>query len=288
MQITKLSTQSVLPLTCSRSGTCCFGKEVMLNPWELLSFSREKKITPIEFRDLYCDFGGIRLTFNGKEDKKGQKSCSQYIDDFGCSVHSGRPLACRLYPLGRQIQSNKAHYIFEGKQFPCLTDCNEVLELPKLSVGDYIKGQGASLFETAQDEYLIIMQNISNIAFELLLDSGLAASGDQKTLASWREMGNELPNVLSKRIGNEWIDCLMVPEIIDDLDNPVLFAKQHNNLILLKAQEQFGSIQTIPELQEASTLLMGLALYLSRAIGADTKGISELWIETAKSYGAKE
>ena len=129
MQTTKLSTQSILPLTCSRSGTCCFGKEVMLNPWELLSFSREKKITPIEFRDLYCDFGGIRLTFNGKEDKKGQKSCSQYINNFGCSVHSGRPLACRLYPLGRQIQSNKAHYIFEGKQFPCLTDCNEVLEL---------------------------------------------------------------------------------------------------------------------------------------------------------------
>lgn len=288
MQTTKLSNQSILPLTCSRTGTCCFGKEVMLNPWELFRFSREKKITPREFRDLYCDFGGIRLTFDGKEDKKGQKSCSQYIDNFGCSVHSGRPLACRLYPLGRKIQSNKAHYIFEGKQFPCLIDCKEVLELPKLSVGEYIKGQGATPFEKAQDEYLIIMQNISNIAFELLLDSGLAASGDKKTLASWREMGNELPNILSKRIGKEWIDCLMVPEIIDNLDNPILFAQQHNSLLLLKAQEQFGSIQTITELQEASTLLMGLALYLSRAIGADTKGISELWIETAKSYGAKE
>ena len=288
MQTTKLSTQSILPLTCSRSGTCCFGKAVMLNPWELLSFSKEKKVTPREFRDLYCDFGGIRLTFDGKEDKKGQKACSQYIENKGCSVHLGRPLACRLYPLGRQIQFDEAHYIYEGNQFPCLTDCAEVLELPKLSVGEYLKGQGANPFEKAQDEYLKVMQNIADIAFELLLDSGLAASGDIKTLAIWREMGNENPDALAQRIGKEWIDCLMIPEITDVIDNPILFAQKHNDLLLLKAQEQFGNIQTLEELHEASVLIMGVALHLSRGLGADTKGISELWIETAKNNGAKE
>ena len=262
----------------------------MLNPWELLSFSKEKKITPREFRDLYCDFGGIRLTFNGKEDKKGQKACSQYIENKGCSVHLGRPLACRLYPLGRQIQFDEAHYIYEGNQFPCLTDCAEVLELPKLSVGEYLKGQGANPFEKAQDEYLKMMQNIADIAFELLLDSGLAASGDTKTLAIWREMGNELPDNLAERIGKDWIDSLMVPEITDvtAIENPILFAQKHNDLLLLKAQEQFGSIQTLEELHEASVLIMGVALHLSRGLGADTKGISELWIETAKNNGAKE
>ena len=288
MHTTKLSTQSILPLTCSRSGTCCFGKAVMLNPWELLNISREKKITPREFRDLYCDFGGIRLIFDRKEDKKGQKACSQYIHNVGCSVHLGRPLACRLYPLGRQIQFDKAHYIFEGEKFPCLTDCAEVLELPKLSVGEYLKGQGANPFEKAQDEYLTVMQNIADIAFELLLDSGLAASGDQKTLAIWREMGNELPTILSERIGKEWIDYLMIPEITDVVDNPILFAQKHNKLLILKAQEQFGSLKTLQELHEASVLIMGVALHLSRGLGADTKGISELWIETAKSHGAKE
>jgi Fe-S-cluster containining protein len=288
MQTTKLSTQSILPLTCSRSGTCCFGKAVMLNPWELLSFSKEKKITQREFRDLYCDFGGIRLTFNGKEDKKGQKACSQYVDNVGCSVHFGRPLACRLYPLGRQIQFDKAHYIYEGNQFPCLTDCAEVLELPKLSVGEYLKGQGANPFEKAQDEYLKVMQNIADIAFELLLDAGLAASGDTKTLAIWREMGNETPDALAERIGKEWIDSLMIPEITEVIDNPILFAQKHNDLLLLKAQKQFGKIQTLEKLHEASVLIMGVALHLSRGLGADTKGISELWIETAKSHGAKE
>jgi Fe-S-cluster containining protein len=287
MQTTKLSAKSILPLTCSRSGTCCFGKAVMLNPWEVYCFSKEKKITPREFRDLYTNFGGIQLKFDGKSDKKGQQACSQYIDNFGCSVHMGRPLACRLYPLGRQIQFDKAHYIYEGKTFPCLTDCAEVLDLPKLSVGEYLKGQQADSFEKAQDEYLIIMQNIADIGFELLLDSGLSASGDTKTLAEWRKIGNELPETLAERIGKEWIDYLMIPEITEDIENPLAFTQKHNDFIQLKVQEKFGSIQTLQELHEASVLIIAVALHLSRGLGADTKGISEHWMEIAKSHGAK-
>jgi Fe-S-cluster containining protein len=260
----------------------------MLNPWELVNFSAEKKITPKEFRDLYTEFGGIRLLFNGNTDKKGQKACSQYIDNAGCSVHQGRPLACRLYPLGRQIQFNKAHYIYEGATFPCLTDCAEVLNLPKLSVGEYLKGQEAEPFEKAQDEYLIVMQNIADIAFELLLESGLAASGDTKTLKAWRTLGNDIPEILAKKIGNEWMDCLMIPNIIMKTENPVLFAKEHNDLILLKAQKQFGSLQTLQELHEAAVLMIAVALHLARGLGADTKEISEHWIETAKNHGTKE
>ena len=288
MQTTKLSNQSILPLTCSRSGTCCFGKTVMLNPWELLNLSKAKKISPREFRDQYCEFGGIRLRFNGQQDKKGQQACSQYVANFGCSVHLGRPLACRLFPLGRQIQNEKAHYIYQGDQFPCLTDCAEVLELPKLSVGDYIKGQAANEFEKAQDEYLKVMQNIADIAFELLLDSGLAESGDKKTLMHWREMGSESPEALAKRIGQEWIDCLMIPSIMDEIQNPIVFAQKHNDLLLLKAQDQFGALKTNQELHEGSVLMMGVALHLARGLGADQKSIAEHWIATAKNHGAQE
>ncbi|PCH74930.1 MAG: zinc/iron-chelating domain-containing protein [Flavobacteriaceae bacterium] len=288
MQVTKLNPQSILPLTCSRSGSCCFGKAVMLNPWEIVRFSKEKKMSSRAFRDLYCEFGGVKLRFDGKIDKKGQQACSQYIDNRGCSVHLGRPLACRLYPLGRQIQFNKAQYIYESNTFPCLKDCADVLELPKLSVGDYLKGQEAGQFEKAEDDYLNIMQNIADIGFELLLDSGLSASGDTKTLAVWRTIGNELPEVLAERIGKEWMDCLMIPTITDAEENPVIFAQKHNDLLLLKAQEKFGSIHTLQELHEASVLLIAVALHLARGLGANTKEISEHWIATAKSHGAME
>ena len=101
-------------------------------------------------------------------------------------------------------------------------------------------------------------------------------------------MGNELPEILEERIGSAWIDFLMIPEIKDNTEDPIAFAQQHNDLILSKVQEEFGALQTLEEVHKASVLIIGIALHLSRGLGADTKGISEHWIETAKSHGAKE
>ncbi|MBI9057224.1 MAG: YkgJ family cysteine cluster protein [Labilibaculum sp.] len=286
MQINKLTSQNILPLTCSRTGTCCQAKLVMLNPWELLNLAKEKKNTPKEFRDLYCEFGGIRLRFDGKLEGSEKPVCSQYVDNFGCSVHLGRPLACRLYPLGRQVQSNEVHYMYQGDQFPCLEQCPEVKELPHISVGDYLNGQITDQFEKAQDGYLELMQNVADIAFELLLDTGLAASGDKETLPLWRKMGDEDPEVLAERIGQEWMDCLMIPEISED--DSIAFVEKHNELLQLKIQEEFGNSQTKQELHKASVLVMALALHLARGLGANPKELAELWVDTAKSHGAQE
>ena len=288
MITTKLNIHDNLPLTCSRTGTCCHGKQVWLNPWELVCLAKEKKITSREFRDKYCEFGGIRLQFNGTLGWKKLPACSQYIDNFGCSVHLGRPLSCRLYPLGRQIQSEKVQYIYQGKEFPCLEGCPEVSQLPSLSVSEYLKGQITDNFEKAQDEYLLMMQNLADIAFMFLLDTDLAASHDTKTLSLWRIMGSELPEKLSERIGLEWIDYLMLPDISNDLQDPASFAYQHYDLLQLKIQEKFGSSQSLHELHEASALTMGIALHLARSIGANPQNLTEYWIEIAKNQGAHE
>lgn len=286
MQIHKLSPQNRLPLTCSRTGNCCFGKIIYLNPWEVFHLAKEKKNTPREFRDQCCDFGGIHLKFDGKVGYKEQQACSQYVDNFGCSVHLGRPLACRLYPLGRQIQSEEIHYMYQGDEFPCLEPCPELVDLPQLSVGEYLEGQKIDSFEKAQDAYLEVMQNLADMAFELLLDTGLAESGDKKTLALWRKMGCELPEELAERIGQEWIDCLMIPEISDN--DSIAFVTKHNELLQLKVQEKFGASQTHQELHEASVTIMGIALHLARGLGANPKELSELWIDIAKNNGAQE
>ncbi|MEI7503318.1 MAG: YkgJ family cysteine cluster protein [Paludibacter sp.] len=276
-----------MPLTCSRRGNCCQGNLVMLNPYELACLAREKHVTPREFRDLYTDFGGIRLRFDGQPGWKNKKACSQYIQDFGCSVHLGRPLACRLFPIGRQIQSDEVNYMFQGETFPCLDGCPEVLELEQLTVCEYLKGQQTQAYETAQNEYLQLMQNLADIAFELLLDSGLAASGDTETLPLWRILGSELPEVLAERIGPEWMNSLMIPEITVDTENPISFAVQHNDLLQMKVQEHFGTLQTSPELHYACCLIMGVALHLARGLGANPEILAEHWIATAKQHGAK-
>lgn len=287
MDITKLGLNDTLPLTCSRAGVCCHGNVVMLNPWEVYSLAKEKKMSPPAFRDGYCELGGAQLKFDGKPNLQGKKACNLYVDNFGCSVHVGRPLACRLYPIGRQIQNNSVQYMHQGTTFPCLTGCAEVLNLPKLTVGAYLLGQATEKFETAQDAYLELMQNIADMAFEFLLETGLAASGDKKTVALWRKMGKESPNDLIKQIGTEWMDYLFVPDVGMAIENPMEFVQIHSEFLQEKVHEKFGAATTLIKFREASVLLMGLALQLARGLGADPESLAQFWSDTANEHGAK-
>jgi uncharacterized protein len=100
-------------------------------------------------------------------------------------------------------------------------------------------------------------------------------------------MGSEPPQELTDRIGPDWLDCLMLPEIADNLEDPISFARKHNDLLQAKAQQQFGTIQTNQELHEASVLIMGVALHLARGIGANPETLVDHWVATARENGAK-
>ena len=288
MQNTILKLSDELPLTCSRAGNCCHGNKVFLNPWELACLAGEKKISASEFRNLYTEWCGVRLLFNGTVGYNGKQACGQYADGTGCGVHIARPLACRLFPLGRQIQNGETVYIHQGETFPCLEGCSEVLNLPYYSVTKYLIGQQTERWELAQNTYLELVQLLANIAFELLLDSGLAASGDKATLQQWRLMSNETPEQLAKRIGEKWLDLLTIPDLNPDILRPQLFCEQHIILLQEELQATFGNVQTMKELQEAAVLVMALALLLSVAVGAEQRSLISHWIDIAKSNGAQE
>ena len=260
---------------------------VWLNPWELACLAVEMGLTTRIFRDRYCDFGGIRLRFNGPSDKKGQAACSLYQQDRGCSVHAGRPLACRLFPLGRQRCGNELHYIHRGTLFPCLEDCPHVADLPRRSVTDYLAKQNITAGEAAQDAYLELMQDLADGAFALLVESPLAASGDHLTLRQWRELGTIEPAHLTQRLGSIWIDRLLLPEITDELCDPAAFCRRHHDILKEQVQTSFEGLADNTALREASGLMMGLALHLSRALGMDPTKLAEHWIKTAKGLGVR-
>lgn len=288
LQNTVLNLSDSLPLTCSRSGTCCHGNLVRLNPWELMRLAEAKGMSPEEFRNKHTRSAGTILYFNGKPNQTGKLSCGLYEEGKGCSVHPARPLACRLFPLGRQVQNGTAQYMHEGKEFPCLKECPEVLDLPKLTVEEYLAGQETNIFEQAQDAYLEIMQNLADISFELLLDTGLSESGDTETLTSWRKLGTMDPTALSRQISTEWLDLLMIPDVKGQSGDLVGFVKAHNELLNEQIQELSAGLTRFGSVREAAILMMALALLLAHAIGADAKGLSEHWIEIAKSHGAQE
>jgi hypothetical protein len=153
-------------------------------------------------------------------------------------------------------------------------------------VSPYIEAQAEKRFENAQDEYLELMQKLADSAFAFLLESGLAESGDRQTLRLWREMGREKPEQLQGRLGPQWIDLLMLPDLTDGLHDPVAFSRRHLDLLLLKAQESFGTLDNVIGFRKASELMMGLALHLGRGLGANPAQLAEHWIKTAKEHGA--
>lgn len=288
MNVTKLNLNESLPLTCSRKGTCCHGNQVLLNPWELARLAHEKNMSASEFRAAFCIQGGSVLHFNGQKDQRGKAACGLYTENFGCSVHSARPLACRLFPLGRQVQHEKAEYIFQGTTFPCLNGCSEVLDLPKITVADYLEGQETADFELAQDAYLEIMQNLADIAFTLLLETGLSESGDTATLTQWRKSGLLNGEELAQLLPIEWQEALIVPSISLDKTDVQSFIEAHNERLQEQAQLHVNGLSSMNDFHEAAVLMMRMAFFLARSLGADSTALSEMWIDVAKENGAKE
>lgn len=288
MRTTKLTLDTVLPLTCSRRGTCCHGNQVLLNPWELARLAHEKNLSSSEFRAAFCIQGGSVLHFNGEKDHRGKAACGLYTENFGCSVHTARPLACRLFPLGRQVQHETAEYIFQGTTFPCLNGCSEVLDLPKITLADYLEGQETADFELAQDAYLEIMQNLADIAFTLLLETGLSESGDTATLKQWRKSGLLNGEQLALLLPIEWQEALITPQISLDKTDVQSFIEAHNELLQEHAQLHVNGLSSMNDFHEAAVLMMRMALFLARSLGADSNALAEMWIEVAKENGAHE
>lgn len=276
---TILTLESILPLTCTRTGTCCHGKLVRLNPWELAVFAKACDLSPSQFRDKYCRHGGVQIRFDGAPGWKGQQACSLYDPTKGCIAHEGRPLACRLYPLGREKQEQASRYMYLGKAFPCLDGCPEVQSLPQMSVSEYLAGQGTQEFETAQDAYLEVMQDLAEWAFVLMLDTGVSLSTIKSTARQWQQLGKMDIAQLSKFASSDWMDLLMVPNIPVVDGQPLDFIQQHTKLLQERAQKSFGSLQGDQNLCNASALALSLALCLSFGVGAKPSSLAERWVQ---------
>ncbi|MFY7989367.1 MAG: YkgJ family cysteine cluster protein [Fluviicola sp.] len=284
---TSVSLSDSLPLTCARSGSCCHGNRVRLNPWELRQLATASGISVYDFLKRYTTDGGIFLRFKGKANQAGRKACNLYVENLGCSVHPARPLACRLFPLGRVIQNGEATYMHLGKTFPCLSECAEVLELPQMTVESYLSGQETTLFERAQDAYLEVLQNLADVALTLLLDTELVERIEFQVLLSWEQLGKATPTVLADKIGEEWLQHLLKPNLPNDLIDPDTFVQVHSEQIMQAAQILCDQLSTVQEIYEASILMMTMALFLAHAVGADAAGLSEWWVQIAKENGAE-
>jgi uncharacterized protein len=80
---------------CHRCCQCCYHKEIQVNPYEVARLAANLGQTTTEFRATWTrDNAGTTL-------KQTETGACVFLGQEGCTVHADRPLACRLYPLGR-------------------------------------------------------------------------------------------------------------------------------------------------------------------------------------------
>lgn len=266
-----LASDDVLPLTCTRSGTCCHGKDIRITPWELALLAGARGVPAREFRERCTEDAGTRLRL-AAPGWRGLPACSQYDPARGCTVHAARPLACRLYPLGREVQGGEVRIIHEGAVFPCLDGCPEVSALPHLTVAAYLEGQGAEPFAAARDAYLELSQDLAEAAFTLVFDGGIGSASDRRWANAWRVAVEGGPSVWPTVLGPEWYDRITIPEI-DIATDTARWLELHGEAV---QELTSGAAPAV-----ACVRLFASALLLFQAVGGDAAAMGRRWMAQA-------
>jgi Fe-S-cluster containining protein len=269
-----------LQLTCTRLGTCCHGHQIFVCPWEVARLAHGLGLGLAEFRDRYTDCGGTRLIFDGAalehgpDSHRGKAACALYDPANGCSAHRHRPLVCRLYPLGRQRREGRTIYHQIGERLPCFELCPTVVELPQLSVGDYLASQDTTAAEAAHDAYASLAYGMVRAALVITRHVDAAeAAALPAFFAGLRQLtAAERPG----RIPGPWLDRLTLAPAGIALDDPLAFVNGHGQALALALQNEFGAATAPDALIQAARLYLVLALHLGATVGTDATVMARL------------
>ena len=146
--------------TCNRCTRCCHHKRIMLNPYELLRLARSRGVTVEEFIRDFTEDGGTVLKFDGPD------CACVFLGPEGCTVHSDRPLVCRLYPLGRYVPAGggEAFAILEGHPESAGVFGPAESFQAQDTVGEYLEGQRVERHVKASERYYQLYRTISSLA----------------------------------------------------------------------------------------------------------------------------
>jgi uncharacterized protein len=139
---------------CGACGRCCYGKVIPLNPYEVARLAAHHDITTTEALARFTNDCGASL-------KSRDDGGCVFLGDEGCTVHASRPLACRLYPLGRHVAANGDESFAEVEPHP---ETAGVYDGDRgdgdATVARYLAAQGAQPYIAASDRYLALFRRM--------------------------------------------------------------------------------------------------------------------------------
>ena len=88
-----MNRNSPFSYTCNACGLCCHNKVITLSPYDVIRLAQVARVSTREAIDRFTIRRGSILKFS-------DGGACVALEGTRCGVHRGRPLACRLYPLG--------------------------------------------------------------------------------------------------------------------------------------------------------------------------------------------
>jgi Fe-S-cluster containining protein len=163
-------------LSCGISGcdsNCCTkSAPIILNPYEISLICREIGMSYEDLLDIVDTerAKGFPLVMLPRD-----PSC-YFWTGRGCRIYNARPLACRLYPLGRVFEQGRSHIVL-----PELNVCAGLSSSSGTTVSDYLDDQDTAVLITMADRWIEFVTDIerfplpdapvTSVAFHMLVYS---------------------------------------------------------------------------------------------------------------------
>ncbi|MBF6571116.1 MAG: YkgJ family cysteine cluster protein [Candidatus Binataceae bacterium] len=141
---------------CGQCGRCCHDQVITLSPVDLVAIARAAAITTGAARARFTIRRGSILKFNP------DGGCAA-LDGARCTIHRGRPLACRLYPLGLERDGSDLRFV----RLEPARDSAGVYGLND-TVGGFVAAQGVEERLALNDRYRPLIATLRDRAMSLL------------------------------------------------------------------------------------------------------------------------
>ncbi len=156
-----LTDSDLLQLTCGAAGcssTCCKATApIVLNPYEL---ARVCKATRMSYEDLLDVVDTDRAKGFPLVMLPRDPAC-HFWTATGCRIYEARPLACRLFPLGRVFENGRSHIVL-----PEVNRCSGLVPAPAKTVAAYLQEQDTALFIEMADRWIEFVSDIERLPLQ--------------------------------------------------------------------------------------------------------------------------
>lgn len=148
----------LLQLSCGVNGcssNCCTkSAPIILNPYEIAMICKASNISYEDLLDIVDTdrAKGFPLVMLPRD-----PAC-HFWTGKGCRIYQARPLACRLYPLGRVFDHGASHIVL-----PELNVCSGLNPSASMNVADYLRAQDTALFMTMADHWIEFVSHIEQL-----------------------------------------------------------------------------------------------------------------------------